>query len=81
MGISPAGDSDYRIITATGKHRLAQTKTNVLTAHVPLPLADVDAGHVVEHRAVQLIVGVLWGLPVGTGGLCSYAQHSAAAKL
>ena len=32
---------------------MAPTDTKVLTAHVPLPLADVDAGRVIEHQAVQ----------------------------
>jgi hypothetical protein len=40
---------------------MAHTETKVLTAHVPLPLADVDAGHVIDHQAVQA-----WANSLGT---------------
>ena len=32
---------------------MAQTETKVLPAHVPLPLADLDAGRVIDQQAVQ----------------------------
>ncbi len=44
---------------------MAQVKTKVLTAHVPLPLADkIDqmAGRVIDHQAVQA-----WADSLGTG--------------
>ena len=32
---------------------MARTETKGLTAHVPLPLADLDAGRVIDQQAVQ----------------------------